>query len=167
VVRGAYDLLREAHIRINEHLKTFVVPLRGLKVKRMNTDCSICLENVKDSVKLSNCGHIFCRECISQWVLTKKTCPNCRTVVSSSDKLTVPCIIYTIVISGLSESDRNLLNDHLDIPIGLFNKVCWTQIMETIGNDKVLIGLFRKLPNITSRYSEIRLIQDYDFYEFV
>ena len=50
----------------------------------MMEDCSICLEELKNPRK-TQCGHIFCRNCICGWVNEedyyghkKKSCPLCR-----------------------------------------------------------------------------------------
>ena len=43
--------------------------------------CSICLSdvNVSDNDKLIlNCGHMFHKDCIKNWILVHKTCPLCR-----------------------------------------------------------------------------------------
>jgi len=46
-------------------------------------NCPICFKKSPDTVKLRECKHIFCRECISVWVNGSsqggtKTCPTCR-----------------------------------------------------------------------------------------
>ena len=50
----------------------------------MNDSCSICLEKYKNPRK-TQCGHIFCNECIWEWKNEenyygekKETCPLCR-----------------------------------------------------------------------------------------
>ncbi|XP_062978494.1 zinc finger protein RFP-like [Elgaria multicarinata webbii] len=43
--------------------------------------CSICLEYFKDPVMVTECGHNFCRACLSKYVGEKDTeasCPQCR-----------------------------------------------------------------------------------------
>ena len=43
-------------------------------------ECSICY-NQNDTGLLS-CGHAFHKQCIKQWfILNKKTCPYCRTII--------------------------------------------------------------------------------------
>ncbi|KAF0977469.1 hypothetical protein FDP41_003461 [Naegleria fowleri] len=45
-------------------------------------ECSICLQNYERPVRLQ-CQHVFCEQCISEWVQTgNQTCPVCRTPVS-------------------------------------------------------------------------------------
>lgn len=41
-------------------------------------DCNICMEEKKNGILL-NCNHIFCEDCLREWLTkNKKTCPTCR-----------------------------------------------------------------------------------------
>jgi hypothetical protein len=40
--------------------------------------CPICLEKPNSPVALSNCQHLYCRECILHWCHVTNTCPVCR-----------------------------------------------------------------------------------------
>ena len=43
--------------------------------------CSICTEVARDPVILKNCGHLFCKDCITLWIErvdSSKDCPDCR-----------------------------------------------------------------------------------------
>lgn len=41
--------------------------------------CPICLENVRNHSPVStNCGHIFCKECLRQALAAVKKCPMCK-----------------------------------------------------------------------------------------
>ena len=56
-----------------------------LAVKRKDM-CAICLSEMSDisnMVVATNCKHVFCRDCILQWVRKKQICPKCR---GSTDK---------------------------------------------------------------------------------
>jgi hypothetical protein len=46
-------------------------------------ECSICISNVDDEIKLSNCAHVFCKKCICKWSVDNHSCPNCRTSFSA------------------------------------------------------------------------------------
>ncbi|KAK4181266.1 Pex12 amino terminal region-domain-containing protein [Triangularia setosa] len=39
--------------------------------------CTLCLEELKDPA-VTTCGHVFCWECIGDWVREKPECPLCR-----------------------------------------------------------------------------------------
>ncbi|XP_053146298.1 E3 ubiquitin-protein ligase TRIM7-like isoform X3 [Hemicordylus capensis] len=44
--------------------------------------CSVCLEYFKDPVTIVECGHNFCRACLTQcWREAKASCPQCRRIV--------------------------------------------------------------------------------------
>ena len=46
-------------------------------VEDSNIDCHICLEKVTTPRKLI-CNHVYCDQCISQWLEKNKKCPVCR-----------------------------------------------------------------------------------------
>lgn len=42
-------------------------------------ECPICFNSKEKSIKLINCNHSFCENCIENWLLNhKSTCPICR-----------------------------------------------------------------------------------------
>ncbi|KXS99969.1 hypothetical protein AC578_807 [Pseudocercospora eumusae] len=40
-------------------------------------DCPVCYEPIVEST-LTSCRHVFCFECLKQWLTTSHTCPACR-----------------------------------------------------------------------------------------
>jgi hypothetical protein len=42
-------------------------------------ECPICLEELNDRVVVTNCCHTFHDACMSIWLVSKSTCPICRT----------------------------------------------------------------------------------------
>lgn len=46
--------------------------------------CSICAGVLEDPVE-SPCRHVFCSACISRWLDTKQSCPNCRKKVRANN----------------------------------------------------------------------------------
>jgi hypothetical protein len=49
----------------------------------INTECSICYEQITNNASKLECGHIYHRECIDKWVQVNSTCPYCRHSLSS------------------------------------------------------------------------------------
>lgn len=50
------------------------------------SECSICIEllsskNKKNIVSLVQCGHKFCRQCITKWLRSNNNCPLCKAVL--------------------------------------------------------------------------------------
>ena len=47
-----------------------------------NFQCSICIDEFKDNelLKQLKCGHIFHKECLSQWFLNMNNCPFCNQI---------------------------------------------------------------------------------------
>ena len=57
------------------------------RIKSLTTNsCAICMDNVKNPVMLE-CTHLYCGNCIFQWVKNNKNCPYCRTPITRYDKL--------------------------------------------------------------------------------
>ena len=82
-----------------QELENTINPLKTKKkrIKKVNTEpeptkstdpppspavsirCAICLDSFTSKpLSSTNCGHIFCVECIGQHMKTKKECPTCR-----------------------------------------------------------------------------------------
>jgi E3 ubiquitin-protein ligase RNF115/126 len=47
--------------------------------------CSICCEDLTEKATKLPCGHLFNRECISQWLKEHNQCPVCRHELPTSD----------------------------------------------------------------------------------
>jgi SNF2 family DNA or RNA helicase len=45
--------------------------------------CAICFE--EKSLSLTKCGHIYCKECITEWMTKRHNCPTCKKDLTSGD----------------------------------------------------------------------------------
>lgn len=54
-------------------------------------DCAVCLETINDARSL-NCGHKFCKRCLTMWLPIRNACPMCRSaaIVGLTGAVTVP-----------------------------------------------------------------------------
>mmetsp|Transcript_3340 Transcript_3340/g.9680 ORF Transcript_3340/g.9680 Transcript_3340/m.9680 type:complete len:420 (-) Transcript_3340:2550-3809(-) len=74
-------------------------PVTAAELTETGHQCAICHDNIQGPIKL-HCNHIFCDECISEWLEREGTCPCCRAVVqppfmtAQSDGLTLLPIIF-------------------------------------------------------------------------
>tara|TARA_Y100000816_G_C26107484_1_gene589056 strand:- start:5182 stop:6045 length:864 start_codon:yes stop_codon:yes gene_type:complete len=75
--------------------------------KLVKPTCSICLDEIeiKDGLKIRSCGHIFHKDCISEWVDKRNNCPLCRTVVKRKFD------IYEKRYKGFYKSQKRILID--------------------------------------------------------
>jgi hypothetical protein len=81
-------------------------------------ECSICLLNVSYRDKWTlpkrgkNCGHSFHRNCLDQWLNSKRECPECKTKLSKTSLLfarTKRMLFHAFCLSCTEES-VDLLN---------------------------------------------------------
>lgn len=51
----------------------------------MSFNCLICIEGIgsKETVVSTNCGHVFHQYCLTSWLEKSKTCPQCRTEMTT------------------------------------------------------------------------------------
>lgn len=65
----------------NKKIKEINEKIDSLKKRvtdAMSEDCSICADKLNNAVLVPCCQHIFCGECVINWIKTKNTCPMCR-----------------------------------------------------------------------------------------
>ena len=54
----------------------------------IDDECPICFENFEDASK-TPCNHIFCKECIMDWLSHTASCPMCRTTMATAQLVSV------------------------------------------------------------------------------
>ena len=71
--------------------------------------CSICYENICKKA-ITNCNHVFCKDCFLIWSKTNSTCPICRQNVSPYliDEITTRSATELHRVSKISKIISNL-----------------------------------------------------------
>jgi hypothetical protein len=41
-------------------------------------ECPVCLDPLTGATATLVCGHLFCKDCITDWASSQTTCPTCR-----------------------------------------------------------------------------------------
>ncbi|CAK4109499.1 unnamed protein product [Aphanomyces euteiches] len=67
----------QAHIQSPECTQICFDNQQAMELYRKSSTCAICLDTLRDLTS-TNCGHIFCRQCIVQAVQTTLKCPMCQ-----------------------------------------------------------------------------------------
>lgn len=102
--------------------------------------CNICLSTLKEPVLITCCQNIFCGECFLNWIKNKKTCPICRTNVSS-DMITyikTDCINATDFPKRKKNKQETLLEILETKPNGKF--IIFSNYDETFQNIRDLLN---------------------------
>ena len=81
------DLFKEFNKKIDVQSTNY----KKIIIKQLNDNkdinCLICLNNIeKDNIGITDCGHIFCYNCIYKSLKFNNSCPKCRTKITY-DKL--------------------------------------------------------------------------------
>ena len=106
--------------------------VKEVKFVKEKEICSICLDPLKSSMKLANCAHSFCGNCIKPWICSNASCPNCRKDVNLEEKvlgynyglknkILISCVQRNVQISSLNQDQLEILNTYNIYP-GLFIK---------------------------------------------
>ena len=120
------------------------------------TNCSICLEPIKNKYTLKNCNHSFCKNCITTWLTQANSCPYCRTEVTNYEKayslklndlVVISHITYSLDILTLEEKESFKIKTKNFINIGqeYFLQQWKLYKLLYIDQDSELINIFQKL----------------------
>ena len=66
-------------------LPSIIHVTKNQKEQENDIICSICFEDICDYK--TSCNHEFHERCIQPWLRSNNTCPNCRTVINPSIRL--------------------------------------------------------------------------------
>jgi hypothetical protein len=114
----------------------------------MSEECSICFDNLylNDELAVTRCGHCFHHACVTGWISSHKTCPQCRVDTTAGD-------VIKVHAAGPSAREGANVNNRGGQPtlardlygqIALMNEVVDNQANE-IKNLERMVRLFSRL----------------------
>jgi hypothetical protein len=71
---GGVFVPRKDKAPVTRLMKRTTMPNR----RRVAVDCAICHECNNTTLATTNCGHVFCNECLQMWIRKNHDCPTCR-----------------------------------------------------------------------------------------
>jgi SNF2 family DNA or RNA helicase len=83
----SYHMVKKNFENIISESKFLLSILEKLNEPEIDEDnaqiCAICFED--NSLSLTKCGHIYCKECITEWLSNKNNCPICKKILTIND----------------------------------------------------------------------------------
>jgi hypothetical protein len=80
----SYHMVKKNFENIISESKFLLSILEKLNEPEIDEDnaqiCAICFED--NSLSLTKCGHIYCKECITEWLSNKNNCPICKKILT-------------------------------------------------------------------------------------
>jgi hypothetical protein len=129
-IRKMYKNRCEGLTKLNKRCKnTKHMDLCFCCIHKPPENCSICLEEINDKIKLT-CNHVFCKECIFTWLCKCNTfdfyCPICKTSISEKIKseawnygldnnLLYRVRIIKYNVSNISREEYNIIKDDIHV----------------------------------------------------
>ena len=86
-----YHMLKktyESTINESHYMHTILDKMKNKPIDDENESCSICMD-VLENPALTNCGHLFCYECVKMCLSDKKKCPMCKADLTGKELLVV------------------------------------------------------------------------------
>ena len=80
----AFEKIMNSKENDNFNVKILIEKIPQIKYKigqyGLNNQCNICFDlfHENEYLKQLKCGHIFHKECLSQWMLNQRNCPSCN-----------------------------------------------------------------------------------------
>lgn len=76
--------LKESFAKQQQHHKS---EARNPKIKCSDSKCPVCLDPMITPFTSTNCGHVYCWQCIVKWMQGDRSCPVCRVACEPPDLL--------------------------------------------------------------------------------
>tara|TARA_Y100001970_G_scaffold284537_1_gene402118 strand:+ start:665 stop:1291 length:627 start_codon:yes stop_codon:yes gene_type:complete len=81
---------------------------KELWMKEKKLECSICMKTKsRDNFQRTKCNHIFCKDCLCEWLKNNSTCPNCRENLIENEEYINN---NNITIAAIENDLRNILD---------------------------------------------------------
>ena len=78
--------------------------------------CSICFENMLNDIYRLDCAHRFHKQCVTEWLTRKQTCPLCRRPHSYEDDNKVMRLEEVLPLLGHEEVIMNYMLARFSVP---------------------------------------------------
>lgn len=82
-------VVNNENINTNININDISKPLSDSEINQIERDqiCVICQDNLSDLSELviTKCGHIFCHDCLKQWITKSEKCPTCMCTVNADE----------------------------------------------------------------------------------
>jgi hypothetical protein len=97
-------------------------------------ECSICRELVDSFEYRTECGHIYHRNCISQWYRYNRTCPQCRQIINEPETNVLVLVRALVVILccgviSISGMDIFMTNAFITVPLSSLHIIVYTKLL--------------------------------------
>ena len=121
---GAFNLVLKAKkcFKTMENTLKYIEEMKRMEREKMKTcTCPICLEDMKSIVVVLTCGHIFHKECHSEWAKMNSACAVCRTTTHQlPNELCKDCSVAAMNLPHVAIMDA--LNDDFPYSFSCNNK---------------------------------------------
>lgn len=130
----------------NKYLITTFNNLNPIAPNLENEECMICLENFTNPV-ITNCGHIYCEDCLKMSYNIKPECPLCRNDISNNkyylivnkkneSNMDFNIYKYGSKMAKIIEKCKEIIKDNNSNRIIIFSQ--WDRLLHLIGDTLIL-----------------------------
>jgi SNF2 family DNA or RNA helicase len=137
----AAQILKEMLVSIKNGEKDYANAVVQRLFNNVNSVCSICWDEMDDA-HTTTCGHLFCKECIEDWLDRNQTCPMCR-AGQTADTLVPRRVAEDQVTNFRAEREKaaklleNEIKDEVQVPPTIFDVNCADGAKVSLKNSKL------------------------------